>query len=80
MSELHLTRDRVYAFIVAYKQAHDGNSPTYRQILKACNISSTSVVEYHIRHLIADNRLRKVNRSFEIIGAHWLAPELCECT
>jgi len=41
----------VFNFIVAYKQLHDGNSPTWREIGTACNISSVSVVAYILKKL-----------------------------
>jgi signal transduction histidine kinase len=44
------TKD-VFNFIVAYKQLHDGNSPTWREISSACNISSVSVVAYILKKL-----------------------------
>jgi len=47
----------VFNFIVAYKQLHDGNSPTWREIGNACNISSVSVVAYILKKLEAQGKI-----------------------
>ena len=41
----------IYKFIVRYKLEHQYNSPSFEAIRKACNISSKSVVDYHIKEL-----------------------------
>ena len=33
--------EAVYRFIVEFKREHDGNSPTYREIMESCGVSST---------------------------------------
>lgn len=48
----------VYAYIEAHIQKH-GFAPTYRQISKACDISSTSVVRDHVLTLVAAGKLCK---------------------
>ena len=70
---------RVYEFIVAYKQAHDGNSPTIREIGAACGISSTSVVVYWLQRLQRDGLIHRPepqigNRyasKIELVGGQW---------
>ncbi len=69
----------VYDFIIAYKTAHDGNSPTFRQIGDACGITSTSVVNFYLVFL-EEQGLVKVERSWQtrsisIVGASWRPPE-----
>ncbi len=69
---------QVYDYICDYKQAHDGNSPTFRQIALACGISSTSVVNFYLVFL-EEQGLLKVERSWQtrsirIIGASWRRP------
>lgn len=71
-------RLRIFNFIVAYKSAHDGNSPTSREIMDGANISSTSVVHYHLRKLevqgkiwIDGNKARRI----EVIGGKWTYEE-----
>ncbi len=69
----------VYAFIIAYKSAHDGNSPTFRQIGDACGITSTSVVTFYLVFL-EEQGLVKVERSWQtrsitVVGASWTPPQ-----
>jgi len=65
-------------FIVRYKRACDGNSPTYRDIMRACRLSSVSVVHYHLRTLARQGRIRLLDdgsaRSIVVVGGTWLAP------
>ena len=71
--------ERVYRFIVAYKRGQDGNSPTIREIGEACGISSTSVVTYWLKRLVADGLIRRPepiigNRyacKIEVVGGQW---------
>lgn len=67
--------DDIFNFIVTYKRAHDGNSPTVRQIMESCDISSTSVVAYNLARLVVDGRIRitgnRVTRSIEVVGGRW---------
>ena len=78
-TEVPTTEDRVFDSIVDYKAAHDGNSPSNRNIMDACAISSTSVVNYHLRRLAAAGRIRldfSLARSIEVPGARWLPPAM----
>jgi SOS-response transcriptional repressor LexA len=71
-------RTRIFDFIVAYKQSHDGNSPVSRQIAEACNICSTSVVHYHLRELEKTGKIRIVrgsSRQILVRGGHWTYKE-----
>ena len=65
----------VYSYVCAYKSAHDGNSPTYRQIQEACGISSTGMVHYRLHRLQEQGliELRQVGTSMVIIvkGGSW---------
>ena len=68
----------VYRYILAFKAANDGNSPTVRQIGDACNITSTAVVRYYLNRLIEAGRiempLRGASRMIVVPGATWLVP------
>jgi SOS-response transcriptional repressor LexA len=71
------TRERIYAFIVAYKQAHDGIAPTLREIAEACHIV-LSGVHYHLSRLESEQRVRfsdSRSRTIEIVGGIWQPPE-----
>lgn len=76
---------RVYEFIVAFKRAHDGLSPTYREICEGCGFNSTSYVRYLLDRLIENNLLAFADdvreaysmRSLVVVGGCWtLAPEI----
>jgi SOS-response transcriptional repressor LexA len=41
----------VYRFIVRYKIAHQGNSPSFEEIMEGCNISSKSMVSHILASL-----------------------------
>ena len=51
-------RDEIYNFVKEYQEKNK-RPPTYREICKACKISSTSVVDYHIKQLVKENRMTK---------------------
>jgi SOS-response transcriptional repressor LexA len=66
----------VYAFIVQYKFAHDGNSPTVREIMENCHISSKSVASSQLQKLEHDGKIRlgiqsKRARSICVVGGQW---------
>jgi len=77
------TAGRVLDFIIGYKAAHDGNSPSVREIGEGCGISSTSVVRYHLNTLVleqlihiptSDSGVRLAAR-IEIPGGKWTHKE-----
>lgn len=66
-------RDRVFAFLVQYKQSHDGGTPSMREVADACCLS-VSTVHYHIGGLRLENRIcvsGKSRRNIEIVGGSW---------
>ena len=71
--------EQVYRFIVAYKQTHDGNSPTMREIMNNCNISSTSMAFFYLEKLVGLGLIRRPEPEFgkrsaaniEVIGGKW---------
>jgi SOS-response transcriptional repressor LexA len=70
----------VLDFIKRYKTAHDGVAPTVREIGLVCDISSTSVVMYHLGLLQKQGRIvirpgKTQVRSIEVVGGRWVAPE-----
>lgn len=72
-------RNAMLAFIIRYKRAHDGNSPTYREIMRAVGINSTSVVAYHLDHLEAAGLIERPqevgnSRVIEVVGGQWIHP------
>ena len=77
--KLKYNRMAVFKFIVAYKVAHDGNSPTLRDIMRAFEISSSSVANFIVRDLTAMGLIRlppiragrTIARGIEVIGGEW---------
>ncbi len=72
-------RLRIFDFIVQFKKEHDGNSPTNREIMDACKISSTSVVSYYLDLLVKAGLINRcgapgASRMIEVAGGHWTVP------
>ncbi len=70
-------REEIIGFIVQHKVAHDGNSPSIREIGDACGISSTSAVNYYLAQLVKLKKIRKSHkpRSIEIVGGYMEAAQ-----
>lgn len=68
---------QIYRFIVDYKAQHDGNSPTIRQIQRACGVNSTSVVVSLLDNLELQGLIRRPrngtdkSRNIEVVGGAW---------
>lgn len=72
--QAHKTED-VYLFVVRYKRQHDGNSPSVREIGRACHLPSTSHVHYYLVRLEVEGRIRMLGtRSIEVVGGRWTSP------
>lgn len=69
---------RVLREIVKYMVAQGGRAPTVREIGKAAGISSTAVVNYHLRQLEAEGWITKGNymagRTIRLPGSTWTPP------
>jgi SOS-response transcriptional repressor LexA len=65
------TRERVFSFIVDYKADSGGASPSVREIVRALGLSSTSIVNYHVKALEADGRLVREGHHLSIPGERW---------
>lgn len=70
--------DGVLRFIIEYKSFHDGNSPSIREIMDACQITSTSVASNILRRLanrgdirLVDDGESALSRNIEVVGGHW---------
>jgi len=67
----------VYDFIVAFKQDHDGSSPSVLEICKATGVNSTSMVRRYFTTLILLGMINyggRKSRMISIPGARWLPP------
>jgi SOS-response transcriptional repressor LexA len=69
-------QQRVYHFIVQYKKGHDGNSPTIREIMDGCELTSTSLVRYYLIELARHGLIRMPEKGaaakIEVIGGYWM--------
>lgn len=52
------TRERIFKFIKDFA-VEKGYTPTVREIVKGCNISTTSVVQHHLNRLEKDGRIQR---------------------
>jgi repressor LexA len=52
------TRERIFRFIGDFA-AERGYTPTVREIVKGCKISTTSVVQHHLNRLEKEGRIRR---------------------
>jgi SOS-response transcriptional repressor LexA len=66
----------IYDFIVGFKQAYNGNSPTFRQIGDAVGISSSSVVNTYLDRMVTRGMIEREGRfrMISIPGSRWLPP------
>ena len=73
MPKIKYPREDVLAYIVNYKTANDGNSPTIREIMSGCHISSSSMVSYILRDLQDAGKLRieQGSRGIMVVGGVW---------
>lgn len=68
--------DEVFAWILKFKQTHDGNSPNYAEIMAEFGISSKAVTADILKRLekagrIKRNGTRRAARMIEVIGGRW---------
>lgn len=73
MPKIKYPREDVLAYIIQYKTANDGNSPTIREIMIVCGISSTSMVSYILRDLQDAGKIRIIegSRGIMVTGGMW---------
>ena len=70
-------RDKVYNFIVDFKAANDGLSPSIREIGRRFRITSTSVVDKILTDLEVQGLIKRdyaVARGIKVIGGQWMPP------
>ena len=71
------TTQAVLDFIIGYKSAHDGNSPSTRQIAAGLGGISQNTIFKRIESLVAMGRIRfpegmaKAARCIEVVGGEW---------
>lgn len=76
-----ITREKIYAFIIAYKLSNDGNSPSFRQIATACGLRSLSAINHQLNELQNEGKIKMGwggKTAIVVIGGQWVAPRLAE--
>jgi SOS-response transcriptional repressor LexA len=71
---------KVFDFIVAFKREHDGNSPTMREIMANCKITSSSMAFFYLNQLAAAGLIRRPEpeigtrqaANIEVVGGKWI--------
>lgn len=63
----------LYVAICQYKRANDGIAPSLRELSETCQISSTSVIKYHLRRLERAGLIEMGSgaRSIRVTGGRW---------
>lgn len=66
----------VLKFIVDFKEAHDGCSPSVRDIVAACDYSTESVASYHLKRLESAGLIKRFGnrdtaRNIMVVGGCW---------
>lgn len=66
-------QQRMLDYLKEFKAKFDGRSPTRRQIGAACDISSTSVVSYHLTQLERMGYIMVEDgaRAIRVVGGRW---------
>ena len=78
MKDLSAKQQRILDYIRAFIEEHD-YPPSIRQIQQACEISSTSVVDYNLRILERQGQIRRdreVSRAIEVLHGGRRAPRV----
>jgi SOS-response transcriptional repressor LexA len=65
--------NQMFSFIVEYKSKHDGNSPTFKEIMIGVGFATTSHVSYWMERLKKSGRISYSSdrRSIEVKGGVW---------
>lgn len=71
MSKEGETRAAVFYFIIAYKRAHQGNTPSLETISAGCGLSGRSHTKHHVDALVDEGRMTRQDRNIEIPRARW---------
>jgi hypothetical protein len=66
---------KTFRFICDFKRAHDGNSPSLREICDGTGMVSTSTANYHLMRLAEEGKItisdNKSARLICVIGGKW---------
>jgi SOS-response transcriptional repressor LexA len=72
------SNEDIYNFIVEFKKANDGNSPSLRNICDALGINSTSLVQNRLFELEEEGKIvcnATIPRFINVVGGKWAFSE-----
>ena len=61
----------LFVFILHYKEDHDGNSPTYREMAKGIGVKSTNTVWVYIQDMIKAGVLDVKDKKLRVVEGKW---------
>lgn len=71
------TTNLIFTYFTDFCARHAGLPPTYREIMAGTGVSSTSVVNHHLRKLVRKGRLKYIRSAdgtkgrYVVVGATW---------
>lgn len=67
------SRQAVLDFIIRYKQQHDGNSPSMREIMAASSVSTLSLIDHILDDLVDAGLIVRGPgaRNIQVVGGRW---------
>lgn len=71
---MNTQRDRVYAYICAYADEHNGPTPSIREIAAHFDRGYTTIYR-HVQRLIEEGRLEMRNGKLSVRDARWTPPQ-----
>lgn len=67
----YIAAQRMYEFIVAYKRAHDGNSPSYPTLVQGLGYTTNSAVRLQLDRLVKQGRIAIIDHKIHVVGGKW---------
>jgi SOS-response transcriptional repressor LexA len=61
----------LFEFIISYKESHDGNSPTYREMVDGIGVSSTNTIFQYIRKMEKHGLIKMVDGKMCLAEGSW---------
>lgn len=61
----------LFEFIISYKESHDGNTPTYREMCQGIGVSSTNTIFQYIKKMEKEGLILVVDGKLCLPGGKW---------
>jgi hypothetical protein len=68
----------LFEFIISYKESHDGNSPTYREMCAGIGVSSTNSIFQYIRKMEKHGLIEVIDGKLCLTEGLWKYDPLAE--